>query len=109
MLRIGKRARQKLRLSDEVRSRHLHVVGASGTGKSKFLEMLIRQDIVAGRGVCVIDPHGPLADAIVRFSQAGKSTATSASTSLSRAIWNGALASIRSMPTIWTTRRRASI
>jgi hypothetical protein len=54
-------------LTNEQRSRHMHVVGASGSGKSKFLESLIRQDILAGRGLCLIDPHGTLADDVVAW------------------------------------------
>jgi hypothetical protein len=42
------------------RNTHMHVIGGSGTGKSKFLEWLIRQDIHEGRGLCVIDWHGTL-------------------------------------------------
>ena len=66
-LTIGKRGKKSLELDAEARSRHMHVLGASGTGKSKFLELMIRQDILAGRGVCLIDPHGTLADDVVRF------------------------------------------
>ena len=40
------------------RMRHLYVIGQTGTGKSKFLTNLIIQDIQAGNGVCMIDPHG---------------------------------------------------
>lgn len=47
-------------LSPTDRSTHLHVVGASGRGKSKFLELLIRQDITHRHGVCLLDPHGTL-------------------------------------------------
>lgn len=54
-------------LSDEVRSTHMHVIGATGTGKTKFLEHLIRQDILKGNGLCLIDPHGDLYRAIMRF------------------------------------------
>lgn len=61
---------QKLRLTDEERSRHLHLVGASGTGKSKLLESMIRQDILKGRGLCLIDPHGTLADAVAEWCAA---------------------------------------
>jgi hypothetical protein len=64
------RRRRQLTLTDEERSRHVHVVGASGTGKSKLLESLIRQDILAGRGLCVIDPHGTLVDSIVQWCAA---------------------------------------
>lgn len=67
MLTIGRRGGKDFKINDEERSRHLHVVGASGTGKSRFLEMLVRQDIYAGRGVCVIDPHGPLADSVMAY------------------------------------------
>lgn len=45
----------------------MHVIGLSRTGKSKFLEHLIRQDIMAGHGVCVIDPHGELYDDLVAW------------------------------------------
>jgi hypothetical protein len=40
------------------RKRHLYIVGKSGVGKSKLLELLIRQDITYGHGLCLIDPHG---------------------------------------------------
>lgn len=44
------------------RLRHMHVVGATGTGKSTLLLNLIRQDLEAGRGVGLLDPHGDLAE-----------------------------------------------
>jgi len=40
------------------RRRHLYIIGQTGTGKSTLLQELIRQDIEAGQGVAVIDPHG---------------------------------------------------
>jgi hypothetical protein len=49
------------------RATHMHVVGSSGTGKSKFLEWMIRQDIHEGHGFCVIDWHGKLYNDVVRF------------------------------------------
>lgn len=49
------------------RRRHLYVVGKSGTGKSKMLELLIMADIMAGHGVGVLDPHGDLADTIIKY------------------------------------------
>lgn len=42
------------------RRRHFYIIGQTGTGKSQFLREMIRQDIEAGRGVGVIDPHGDL-------------------------------------------------
>lgn len=42
------------------RAIHTHVIGQPGTGKSHALESWIMQDVLAGRGVGVIDPHGDL-------------------------------------------------
>jgi hypothetical protein len=56
---------RRVTLSAEQRSRHVHVVGASGTGKSTFLLNLIVQDISQGDGVAVLDPHGDLVDAVL--------------------------------------------
>jgi hypothetical protein len=41
------------------------VLGASGTGKTSFIQHCLQQDIHAGRGVGVIDPHGDLAAAVL--------------------------------------------
>ena len=49
------------------RRRHLYCLGKSGSGKSKMLELLIQNDILAGRGVGVLDPHGDLVDNILKF------------------------------------------
>lgn len=49
------------------RSTHMHVIGGSGTGKSKFLEWIIRKDIREGHGLCLIDWHGTLYKSIVRY------------------------------------------
>src|SRR5882672_10874636 len=40
---------------------HMHVIGKTGTGKSTLLETLFDQDLQAGRGCALIDPHGDLA------------------------------------------------
>jgi type IV secretory pathway VirB4 component len=48
------------------RMEHSHIIGTTGGGKSKFLEHCIRQDIAAGRGVLVIDPHGEHPDSLYR-------------------------------------------
>lgn len=52
-------------LSAADRRQHLYVIGKSGTGKTTLLRNLILQDIEAGRGVAVIDPHGDLAQDIL--------------------------------------------
>lgn len=50
----------------EERLRHVHVLGRTGVGKSTLLLNQIRGDIERGAGLCVIDPHGDLADAVAR-------------------------------------------
>lgn len=47
------------------RLRHMHVIGASGTGKSTLLLRLIMQDIEQGNGVAVLDPHGDLVEEVL--------------------------------------------
>lgn len=49
----------------EDRRQHVYVIGQTGTGKSTLLRNLILQDIEAGRGVGLVDPHGDLAHEIL--------------------------------------------
>ncbi|MHC1743979.1 MAG: type IV secretion system DNA-binding domain-containing protein [Syntrophobacteraceae bacterium] len=44
------------------RRRHMYVIGKTGMGKTNLIQNLAIQDIRAGRGVAVIDPHGELAE-----------------------------------------------
>jgi len=41
-------------------SKHLYILGQTGTGKTTVLYSMIMDRIVAGKGVCVVDPHGDL-------------------------------------------------
>jgi energy-coupling factor transporter ATP-binding protein EcfA2 len=54
-----------IRFSRKERERHLYIVGKSGSGKSTVLFNLAMQDIIAGEGIAIVDPHGDLAEAIV--------------------------------------------
>ena len=45
-------------ITDKDRLRHFYVIGQTGTGKSVLLKNLVIDDIIAGHGVCYIDPHG---------------------------------------------------
>lgn len=51
-------AEKEIYVSEKDRMRHFYVIGQTGTGKSVFLKNMIIQDIQAGHGVCMIDPHG---------------------------------------------------
>ena len=52
-------------MDQETRRRHIYSIGSTGAGKTTFLQSLINQDIHAGRGVCLLDPHGDLAEEII--------------------------------------------
>lgn len=56
---------QDVVLTPSQRARGTYVLGATGTGKSRLLESMIVQDLKAGHGVCVLDPHGPLPGALI--------------------------------------------
>ncbi len=51
----------------EDRRRHVYIIGKTGVGKSVLLQDMAVQDIKAGYGVCVMDPHGDLIDNIVKY------------------------------------------
>lgn len=52
---------------------HIYVIGKTGAGKTTLLESLIAQDILSGRGVCVIDPHGDLSGRLIAMVPAWRS------------------------------------
>ncbi|MFA5351792.1 MAG: type IV secretion system DNA-binding domain-containing protein [Candidatus Gracilibacteria bacterium] len=56
-----------VRIQRDDRRRHFYMIGKSGTGKSTLLEGMIKQDIANGEGVCVVDPHGDLVEAILPY------------------------------------------
>ena len=53
-------------ISDADRRRHMYIIGKTGVGKSELLRDLILQDIRAGKGVCLIDPHD-LAEDLLKY------------------------------------------
>lgn len=54
-----------VRIADDDRRRHVYIVGQTGTGKSNFLAHIALEDIEAGKGVAVIDPHGDLVEKLL--------------------------------------------
>lgn len=54
-------------LKPQHRMQHMHIIGASGQGKSCLLLNLICQDIYSGGGVAVLDPHGDLIDQVMGY------------------------------------------
>jgi hypothetical protein len=53
--------RSSIQLNLDTFNSHLYVVGASGLGKSKFLQQVLFQLAVAGQGCAIFDPHADLA------------------------------------------------
>jgi len=53
---------QSFGIYDDDRRRHLYIIGKTGVGKTTLMENMIRQDIVNGRGVALVDPHGDMAE-----------------------------------------------
>jgi len=49
-------------LTDDERSRHMYLIGQTGSGKSTILFHMAKDDIQKGKGLCVIDPHGDLVE-----------------------------------------------
>jgi hypothetical protein len=49
------------------RRRHVYIIGKTGVGKSKLLELMLRQDVAYGHGLCLIDPHGDVINALLDF------------------------------------------
>lgn len=54
-------------IKEKDRTRHTYIIGKTGMGKSVLLENLAVQDIRNGEGLCVIDPHGSLAEKLLDF------------------------------------------
>src|SRR5947199_7920673 len=59
--------RRPIRLDAEDRKTHMHVIGSSGSGKSKFLEWMIRGDLKNRQGFALLDPHGTLYNDVVNY------------------------------------------
>ncbi len=62
---IFRGAKNPIRLSLNDRRRHLYAVGQTGVGKSIFLENLALQDMLDGRGLAFVDPHGETVERLV--------------------------------------------
>ncbi len=63
---------QKFGVKDKDRLQHIYVIGKSGTGKSTLLENMAISDIDRGNGICIIDPHGDIAEDILKYIPEGR-------------------------------------
>lgn len=58
--------KQEVHMMEADRRRHLYIIGKSGSGKSVTIANLAIQDIIAGNGVAIVDPHGDLVEEILK-------------------------------------------
>ena len=58
---------RKFGIKTDDRRRHMYVIGKTGMGKTTLLENMVIEDIRAGRGVGVVDPHGEFAEKILDY------------------------------------------
>jgi type IV secretory pathway TraG/TraD family ATPase VirD4 len=59
--------RKHFGIKQKNRRGHMYVVGKTGTGKSSLLGNMIISDLAYGNGLALIDPHGDLAETMLRF------------------------------------------
>lgn len=51
----------------EDRRKHLYIVGKTGVGKSKLIELLALADIREGKGCVIMDPHGDVVEEMLKY------------------------------------------
>lgn len=52
-------------LTPQARRQGVYVIGTTGTGKTTLLKSIACQDMIAGEGLCVLDPHGDMIDELL--------------------------------------------
>lgn len=58
---------KKFGIKTDDRRRHIYIIGKTGMGKTALLENMAIQDIRAGKGVGIVDPHGEFAEKMLDF------------------------------------------
>ena len=56
-----------IRMLPDDRRRHTYIIGQTGTGKSELLKYMAYQDIIEGKGVAFIDPHGSAIEDLIKM------------------------------------------
>lgn len=58
---------EEINLSTSEKESHVYILGSTGSGKTTFLQHLIRQHILLNEGIAVVDVHGDLSAEIIKF------------------------------------------
>ncbi len=53
-------------LTEQERERHEYIIGGTGNGKTTLLQYQIVQDMQGDKGIAVVDPHGDMAETLLR-------------------------------------------
>lgn len=56
----------KFHINQKDRMRHMYILGKTGVGKSTLMYNMFMQDVEAGNGCCIVDPHGDLVEEILK-------------------------------------------
>lgn len=59
-------------IKENDRSGHIYCIGKTGVGKSTLLLNMAIADILSGKGVGIIDPHGDLSETIIDYIPTGR-------------------------------------
>lgn len=59
--------KRRFGIKKDDRRRHMYIIGKTGMGKTTMLENMIISDIIHGKGLGFIDPHGDSAEKILDF------------------------------------------
>lgn len=62
---IFRGVKREVKMTQNDLRRHVYIVGQTGVGKSTILENMIVQDMLDGKGLCFIDPHGDSVDKLM--------------------------------------------
>ena len=59
-------------IKNDDRRRHVYIIGKTGMGKTTLIENMVHSDILAGKGVCYVDPHGDTAEKMLDWIPANR-------------------------------------
>jgi len=57
----------RIMTNNDDRMRHMYIIGQTGSGKSTLMYTAMLEDIRMNNGFCAIDPHGDLAEFIIKY------------------------------------------
>ncbi len=72
MVILGAECGQKVILTPQARRQGAYVIGTTGTGKTTLLQSILYQDMLAGDGLCALDPHGDMIDELLALVPSGR-------------------------------------